>query len=119
MLTGRVLRETERPGHVLKQATHPTHLKLHRFHAVAVTSPNTAPQTAAPSSLIRVYHDLDEGVQTYHSIIVSPVMKASEVLKCALSTVAPSESVDDYSLVLVTPKKGKVYKYDQRRVCVL
>ena len=46
-------------------------------------------------------------MQTYHSVIISPVMKADEVLKGVLSLAAPTDSVDDYSLILVTPENGK------------
>lgn len=93
---------------MLKHASHPTRLKLHPFLATTAATPSDlTPQTATTTSLIRVYYDLEQGVQTYRSIIISPVMKANEVLKCALSVAAPTECVDDYSLMLVTPEDGK------------
>ena len=103
LFSGRVLKENECLSLVLKQTFHPICLKLHHFHSPTFT---TIPQNATARSLIPVYYDLEQGVQRYQSVITSPDMKASEVLKCALLAATPSESVDDFSLVLVTPEKG-------------
>ena len=109
MLLGHVLEGAEQPSQVVQQSQSPVQFLLHLAQSPA-TVPRSdlgSPSPQKPSNnLLRIHYQLQHGVQSFTSLIITPTMTAADVLDLAVSKALPSEPASNYTLTVVTSKGG-------------
>lgn len=105
LYAAQLLSGDETLGHVISTSQQAGNHGDVQFHLRLKPVPPQLPST----SLVRVYHQFNEGYETFQSLIVSPRMTSLDVKQLAIARISPNESPDQFDLLYKTPAGGEFF----------